>query len=82
MISRRALEHSIFASLKRIRCSSVGVQSHPLASFTWDPSKTLVAIGASYIGLVAELSIFDRALSPDEIIALNQLPAGVPGLLR
>jgi len=59
-----------------------GALSPRVQTFTWDPSKTLVAIGASYIGLVDELSIFDRALSPDEIIALNQLPAGVPGLLR
>lgn len=59
-----------------------GALSARLQTFTWDPSKTLVMLGASYIGLLDELSIFDRALSAAEVIELNQLPNGVPGLLR
>ena len=59
-----------------------GALSPRLQTFTWDPAKTLVMLGASYIGLLDELSIFDRALTPNEILALNQLPAGVPGLLK
>jgi hypothetical protein len=59
-----------------------GALSPRVQTFTWDPSKALVMLGASYIGLLDELSIFDRALTPEEVLALNQLPAGIPGLLQ
>lgn len=39
--------------------------------FTWDPEKAAIMIGLSYTGLLDELAIFDRALTPDEIATLH-----------
>jgi hypothetical protein len=49
-------------------------------TFTWDPEETLIALGLNYIGLLDELSIFNRALSAREIHALHALPKGVGSL--
>jgi hypothetical protein len=46
-------------------------------TFTWDPDDNVIALGLSYIGLFDELAIFNRALAPDEIIALGRLQNGV-----
>jgi hypothetical protein len=51
-------------------------------SFTWDPEQTAIALGLSYIGALDELSVFDRALSAEEIAMLHDLPKGVTSLLR
>src|SRR5688572_29270049 len=51
-------------------------------SFTWDPEQNAIALGLSYIGLLDELSIFDRALSGEEVGALYGLQKGVTSLLR
>jgi hypothetical protein len=51
-------------------------------SFTWDPEQNAIALGLSYIGLLDELSIFDRALSGDEVGTLYGLQKGVASLLR
>jgi hypothetical protein len=50
-------------------------------SFTWDPKETTIAIGLNYIGLFDELSIFNRALTGEEIVMLYRLPRGVASLL-
>ena len=42
-------------------------------TFTWDPQQTVIALGLSYIGLLDELAIFNRALSEPEI---KELAAG------
>lgn len=52
-----------------------GQLSPRVQTFTWDPSQTLIMLGLSYIGLWDELSIFDRALTPDEVRTLNTLRA-------
>jgi hypothetical protein len=49
-------------------------------TFTWDPEENLIALGLGYIGLMDDLSIFNRALSPDEIRALHGLEGGVARL--
>lgn len=49
-------------------------------TFTWSPEETLIALGLSYIGLLDELSIFNRALTGEEIRALHALPRGVTSL--
>jgi hypothetical protein len=59
-----------------------GELSPRVQSFTWDPEQTAVALGLSYIGSLDELSIFDRALSAEEIRMLHGLPEGVTSLLR
>lgn len=45
--------------------------------FTWSPAEVLIALGVEFRGLVDELSIFDRALTADEIATLHGLPGGV-----
>jgi len=50
-------------------------------TFTWDPTKTSIMVGVGYIGLFDELSLFNRALTTEEVAALNHLPRGVKGLL-
>jgi Concanavalin A-like lectin/glucanases superfamily len=52
-----------------------------LQTFTWDDS-TVIGLGLSYIGMLDELSIFNRALSDSEIRTLFALPQGVTALLR
>jgi hypothetical protein len=59
-----------------------GVLSARQQTFTWDPAQAIVGLGLNYIGLLDELSIFNRALAADEVAALSRLPSGVPGLLR
>ena len=59
-----------------------GNLSPRLQTFTWDPDRTAVALGLSYIGLLDELSMFNRALTPTEVEALHGLAEGVPALLR
>jgi hypothetical protein len=41
--------------------------------FTWNPAKTSIMLGLSYIGFWDELSVFKRALAPDEVRTLNAL---------
>lgn len=50
-------------------------------TFHWDPEKSLIMLGIGYVGLYDELSLFDRALSADEIKRLRDLPQGVRSLL-
>ncbi len=45
--------------------------------FSWDPSKAAIMIGISYIGDFDELAIFSRALTPEEIMTVYQLPDGL-----
>ncbi len=50
--------------------------------FTWDPSKTTIQLGLSYIGLLDDLAVFKRALSDDEVMAVYKLPEGAGSLHR
>jgi hypothetical protein len=59
-----------------------GALSPRQQTFTWDPARATIALGAGYVGLFDELSVFNRALSDGEVAALYALPAGVTGLLR
>ena len=49
-------------------------------TFTWDPSQALIMLGLSYVGLYDEVSIFNRALTDQEIKTLFQLTEGVSSL--
>ena len=51
-------------------------------TFTWQPEEAIIGLGLNYIGLLDELSIFNRALAPDEVAQLYRLPSGVPALSR
>jgi len=59
-----------------------GVLSARQQTFTWDPQQAFIGLGLNYIGLLDELSIFSRALAPDEVAAVHRLESGVSGLLR
>lgn len=51
-------------------------------TFTWDVEKSAVMLGLSYVGLFDELSLFQRALAPEEIALLHGLEGGVKGLMK
>jgi hypothetical protein len=51
-------------------------------TFNWDPAKSLIMLGIGYVGLYDDVSIYNRALSPQEIITLRDLPNGVSDLVR
>lgn len=49
--------------------------------FTWDLEKSNIYIGLSFIGLMDELSIFNKPLSDDEVMELYQLKGGIKSIL-
>jgi hypothetical protein len=51
-------------------------------TYTWDPAKSAIMLGLSYVGLIDDLAIFDRALTGEEIKTLYELPEGAAGLHR
>lgn len=48
--------------------------------FTWNVAQATIRIGVNYVGLWDELSVFDRALSAEEVGALYELKGGVASL--
>ena len=59
-----------------------GTISSRTQTFTWDMDKSAVMLSLSYVGLFDELSLFNRALAPEEIARLHALPNGVKSLLK
>jgi Concanavalin A-like lectin/glucanases superfamily len=59
-----------------------GTLSPRQQTFTWETQDTAIALGLSYVGLIDELSIFDRALTADEVRTLHTLDKGVASLLH
>ena len=51
-------------------------------TFTWDPEQAMIGLGLSYIGLLDELSVFNRALTADEVSAVYRLDSCVSALVR
>ena len=51
-------------------------------TFTWDVEQAIIGLGLNYIGLLDELSVFNRALTADEVAAVYRLSGGVTGLVR
>jgi hypothetical protein len=49
-------------------------------SFGWDPSRVLLVLGASYVGHLDDLSVFNRPLTAAEIQLLHSLPRGAAEL--
>lgn len=49
-------------------------------TFTWDPAKTLIMVGLSYVGMLDELAVFNRALTSKEVQQLHELKNGVASL--
>jgi hypothetical protein len=48
--------------------------------FTWQVEKAAIMLGLGYIGSMDDLAIFDRALTPQEIATVYQLPNGIASL--
>jgi hypothetical protein len=45
-------------------------------TFEWDPAKVLLVLGASYVGFMDDLAVFDRPLTDDEVERVYQLKDG------
>jgi hypothetical protein len=43
-------------------------------TFTWDPDAAVIGLGLGYIGLLDEITVFDRALTEQEIRSLSRDP--------
>lgn len=48
--------------------------------FGWDPAKVRLVLAAAYVGLIDELAVFNRVLTPEEILAVRDLPGGIRDL--
>ena len=59
-----------------------GSLSPRVQTFTWDTNAAVIGLGLGYIGALDELSVFDRALTEQEIQALHGLAGGVGSLIR
>jgi hypothetical protein len=46
-------------------------------TFDWDPAKVLLVLGASYVGYLDDLAVFDRALTDVEVDRIYGLKKGV-----
>ena len=49
-------------------------------TFGWDPAQVAFVLGASYVGYMDDLTVFDRALSDAEIQQLFKLDGGIGSL--
>jgi len=49
-------------------------------TFTWDPARAVIMLGVSYVGLMDDLAVFNRALTADEIGQVHALPGGAGDL--
>jgi hypothetical protein len=49
-------------------------------TFTWEPSKAVIMLALSYIGLFDDLAVFNRALTDEEVTYLYGLQGGVGSL--
>ncbi|MGV6832205.1 MAG: LamG-like jellyroll fold domain-containing protein [bacterium] len=58
-----------------------GTRSNINTPFTWDYALSNIYLGLGYIGAMDELSIYNRALTSDEIKVLYNLDTGVKSLL-
>ncbi len=48
--------------------------------FTWDPERAIIMLGVSYAGLLDDLALFNRALTPAEVARLHSLNTSVRSL--
>jgi hypothetical protein len=55
------------------------IEGHDL-TFGWDPKAVMLILGASYVGHLDDLAIFNRALSDEEVTRLHALENGVAEL--
>jgi hypothetical protein len=46
-------------------------------TFDWDPAKVLLVLGASYVGYIDDLAVFDRPLTDVEVDRIYRLKTGI-----
>ncbi len=51
-------------------------------TFDWDPAKVLLVLGASYVGYIDDLAVFDRVLTDAEVDRVYRLKNGIRDLMR
>ena len=51
-------------------------------TYSWNADDAVMMLGLGYTGWMDDLAVFDRALTADEVRALNRLPHGVSDLHR
>ena len=51
-------------------------------TFTWDPQQAIIGLGLNYIGVLDELSVFNRALTADEVAVVYRMNSGISALIR
>jgi len=49
-------------------------------TFAWDPAQVWMVLGAAYVGYMDDLAVFNRGLSPAEVLQLGGLKNGVRDL--
>ncbi len=59
----------------------VGTRPNITDPFTWEYDQSNILLGLGYIGLMDEVSVYNKNLSADEISTLYQLKEGVKSLL-
>jgi hypothetical protein len=59
----------------------VGVLSGREQTFTWSPSEVFIWLGYNYRGYFDELSIFDRALTVEEVLHIYTMEDGIRGIV-
>ncbi len=50
-------------------------------TFTWEPKRASIMLGLSYVGMMDDLALFDRALTQEEVSDLFALKSGIGELL-
>jgi len=60
----------------------VGRLSDRQHTYSWNGDDAVMMLGLGYTGWMDDLAVFDRALTADEVLALNRLPHGVSDLHR
>ena len=45
--------------------------------FSWNPEKGAIMLGIYYLGDLDEFTIFDRALRPEEVMAIYESTTGL-----
>ena len=72
------------AGLKCILTASIEGQSGPVREpFLWNTSKVTMRLGTgNYVGLMDDISLFNKALMPDEVKTLYNLKNGASELHR
>ncbi len=51
-------------------------------TFSWNPAQVILAVGWSYVGMMDDLAVFNRALTSEEVRRLTELPGGIGSLHR